>query len=225
MADLLPDVEFRVTDVSGGSFPVGQTGRRMFEITCRRLASRGRGLPEAVRATPPLSATLTSRTVARTTDTGITEESFCGEVLIAADKVPGPKKGAVSFKWPDGHEDAFPLTWDVTPVLKVTPSSLVVAYSSGSVEGTEPIEKNLVVTSEKAAFRVLRVSSDVLDMPVESASDSSTVHRLRIRIDPKKSRKLVNAVEILTDCADQPVVSASVITLSRPEAGPKDNSR
>jgi len=159
------------------------------------------------------------------TDSGITEESLCGEVLIGSDKIPGLKKGTVSFKWRDGREDAFPLTWDVIPVLKVTPSSLVVAYSSGSTEGAKPIERNLVVTSERTAFRVLKVSSDILDIPVQLVSDSSTVHKLRIRIDPKKSRKMVNTVEILTDRADQPVVSVNVIALSEPAAAPKDTSR
>ena len=205
-AELLPDVEVDEID-GGGDLPLGESGRRRFRVTCRRIGNVGRPAPSKLRAEAPLEARFVAPSSRHVGEGDLIEDVRDVEVTIPASDREGNHEGTLTLLW-DGEVEPWrqPVRWRVAPHIRVSPPGLILAT------GVAEEERRVLVRSSDRPFRIVEVSGPALREPPELPEGSGLVHVLRLIFDPSRIADGKAAdVTITTDHPDQPTVLLSVV--------------
>ncbi len=201
---LIPEWQIEEIGQNTDSLSIGESGKRIYRITCRRMESSGLCLPESVTEGGPLRAVLKAETQA-TNISGDLIESNCE---VAVDLLPSPqtgrRQGEILFKWLNGLTRGHVITWNVKPSLIASPSGLVISRSK------QPATVTVVVTSRERDIRILRVDGPLVktsSLPTES----SRKHCLRFMVDTSKVRS--GDISDITITTDHPNQSSLTVTL------------
>jgi len=133
-------------------------------------------------------------------------------VTIPPLREPGVHRSEVVARWPDGKTHAAPIAWEVVARLTAHPSSFLVEA------GSDPVEKTVLLSSTDRPFRILGVRGASpgpgagLPMP-----EARTNQAVRLLLSPSASPGTATDVTLTTDDPDQPSVSVTVLTVSRPK--------
>ena len=213
-AKLTPDWEFEPAGTHGTSIPVGDSGRLNFRILCRRKAnsSEGRLIPLTVSSRDPYSSAFSGPVEDREAPEGLIE-STRGVWLSVPTREIGTCSTELSFGFADGTSHQQAVRWEVTPVIRASPSGLALRPE------LEPKETEVILSSIDGTFRVLGVTSPLIDGLFTPTSKIESVHVLRLPLDA--SRAGTSVVEVRSRrTTRQPSVSLSVLILP-PSKGPK----
>jgi hypothetical protein len=207
-ANLVPAWQVESLGVARQSLLLGQSGEQTLRITARRKSDRGRGLPQSVSATPPLTAVFKGEPSESIGAGGLTEATQDVVVKIPSGKNAGPGRGDIFFQWADNRIETNTIGWEVRPRLKVSPSGLVLGANA------QPTSKKVVVTSDGRPFRLKRVRGPALAEHAEVPQGTAIVHELSLLVGTSSS-PLAGATDITieTDHPDQPIVSVSVLVV------------
>ena len=95
---------WEVASLAGRStvLPLRRSGTLSFRIVSRRKGDRGRGLPEAISASPPIEAGFSGGARSSIAPDGMVEAARDVEVKLPASDEPGLRRGEVVFTWPEG---------------------------------------------------------------------------------------------------------------------------
>jgi len=205
-AALTPDLAYRLNNGSDSVLRVGQSGRQVLSIACRRRGDEGRDAPDSVEAVPPLSARFLGSAQVSERPGGVVEAIQDVEILLPASTKEGPKRGTIRFHWGSGESRDHTVTWDVTPRIQASPPGLVLKSSSVS----EP--QTVVLSAVDRPFRILKVSGARWDdASMERASAPKQRHSVSLILDPDLFATARTAdVTMTTDDPDQPTVIISV---------------
>ncbi len=206
-ARVLPEVE--VEEVDGSSrASLGQAGRWILRVTCRRLNGEGRDLPDSIEGGPPLAARWTGGPTTTPGPDGLIEAARLIEVDRPAVAEPGQQSASILLRWADGSKHEHPLRWEVVPHIRASPSGLLVARD-------RPTVATVVLRCDGLPFRVIGV-----DGPASSPTPSqlpAQAQSLRLEVDPADLNGQSSAdVVIATDHPDQPTVLVSLLVTSIP---------
>ncbi|MGC8638373.1 MAG: DUF1573 domain-containing protein [Isosphaeraceae bacterium] len=210
-ARLVSAFEMQPLEGSTTSVALGQSGRQTFLLTARRKGNQGRSLPEKLSVSSPLEVAFRGKAATKSDADGLVEASREMIVTIPAEKQAGSRGGGVTFSWPDGQTETRPVSWEVRPRLRGSPSGLVLHRSA------KPVQQTVLVISDGRPFRVEKVSSPILSGKAELPRQCAVRQVLSLRLDASRA-PASRAVDIAikTDHPDQPSVSLSVLVL--PEA-------
>lgn len=211
-ARLVSAFEVAPLDGSTRALPLGEAGRQEFRLTARRKGKEGRDLPGKVSTSPPLGAEFRGEPVTETNAQNLVEATRRLVVNIPHGKRPGSMNGEIIFTWADGQTETRPISWEVLPRLRVSPSGLVFHKSP------EPIQQKIFIRSDQRPFRLEGVSSPFLSRPVDLPRGAAARHELALLLDVSRAPAgQAVEIEIKTDHPDQPSVSLSVLILPESE--------
>ena len=208
-ADLFSECEVTSVGNRVDSICVGRSIKEYWRIVCRRLGADGLPAPQSVEAGAPIEARFVGPPVERTEPNGIVLTTRDVEVTSSPLRTVGRMHGELVLRWPAGRTDTHPVRWEITPLLRLRPSSIVLESGDG------PVERIVTLASDDGPVRVLRVSGSALSATVECSQASSRVHRLALKLEPGRAgpRGGFMAVEIGVDHPDQPQLTLGVIVL------------
>jgi hypothetical protein len=205
---LLSAWEIETSENSSTSLPLGHSGKQLFRLTARGLKAQGRGLPDEISAAPPLLAAFNGVASTTTAADGLVEATRHIVVTLPSSNEPGIRRGEVAFRWSAGRIETLPISWEVRPGLRVTPTGLVLRRSQ------EPVEQTVLVQSDGHPFRIIAVTSQLLADRANLAVQPGVRHRVSIMVDASKNvPNNPSDIVILTDHPFQPAVSVSVLVL------------
>lgn len=139
------------------------------------------------------------------------------DVICKGDGQPGSKSAAIQLKNGDQILYNGNLQWEVTPLLKVSPSVLFVTFQN------KIIEKSITLSSiNNKAFQISETISDIPDVKlIEIKQIDATHHSLVVQIKPERNRKSrTGVIEIKTTHPEQPKVRLSLF-FTNPPVGEK----
>jgi hypothetical protein len=211
VATLVAEVEVELLEGSDTRLLLGESGKQVFRVTCRRVAGTGRGAVLGVEASGGLAARFVEAGYTRTMDDGTVESTRELEVALPPESEVGQKAGALVLRWPDAFIREQPIGWRVTPCIEATPAALILKETTG-----EPIERTILLRSLNGPFRVLGVAGNLQETTF--SSESATSHRLRLTLSPVAPGRgnewnAATDVQIKTDHPDQPTVSVTILRI------------
>jgi hypothetical protein len=190
------------------SLPVGKGGKQVWHITCRRKGSEGLRPPESVKVAKPLEANFVGPATEQEQPDGVVEATRDIEVTLPAIPKLGSQQAELAFLWPDGLEKTQLIRWEITPRVRMVPSSHVLEPSD------KPIERSIMITSDDGPFRITKIAGTMLSAPVEVPAIAARRHDVKLRIDPARGVSGgASGILIGTDRPYQPELSLSVLTL------------
>jgi len=194
------------TDDRPLSLPVGATAKWLLRVTCRCRGSEGLRLPEGVTAGGLVEARFVGPGAAEQHPDGLSESTRTVEVAIAATRRTGTQRGEIAFRWPNGGRRTEVIHWETTPLVRISPSSIV-------VDGARPLtEHRLVVTSTDRPIRMLKVASPLLARPVDCSSAPKRTHDLLVSLDVSRTGTgAVSNVVFTTDHPQHPELTLSIL--------------
>ncbi|CAN5901197.1 hypothetical protein BH23PLA1_BH23PLA1_27500 [soil metagenome] len=205
-ADLVPEVRIEVVEGDDGPLALGISGSRTLRITCLRIGQEGRGPPEAVSASSPLSARFSGPPIERSLPGNRVESSL--EILLdlPAAAEPGHQTGLLLFRWADGQTWEHQVSWQVTAPIQASPAGLILS-------SPDPTRREVHLSSSDRPFRVLGVEGLLLARPPDPVPDEARrSHAIRLSFDPSASTAdAAFDVIIRTDHPHQPTVTLSVL--------------
>ncbi len=184
---------------------IGEPGKRIYRLTCRRMETGGLGLPDSVTVGGPMKAALQREAQETIISDGIVEATRDVAVELLPSSQTGRRQGEIHFRWSNGLTRSHVTTWEVTPRVKVSPSGLVIRRSR------EPAPVTVVVASEERDIRILKVEGP-LARPFSLPTDSSRMHRLGLLVDASKVQSGdISDITITTDHPDQSRVAVTLL--------------
>ncbi len=165
----------------------GQGGKQIFRVSARHKGEQGRSLPAKLSASSPLAVSFNGRPTSSIGARGLTEVSREVEVTIPAGSTVGTRRGTIVFGWADGRTEELPISWEVQPILKVSPPALVLRA------GSMPAEKKIAVWSDVQPFRVVNVKGSLIAVPVDLARLPGLRHELSAAAAPGRCRLAARA--------------------------------
>jgi hypothetical protein len=191
-----------------GSVPVGRTGKGTFRIVCRRRGSEGLRSPVDLKAAESIQARFTGSAEEQVQPDGGVETIRDVEVTLPAIQKLGPQQAEIAFLWPDGRRITHRVRWDVSPLLRLSPSSIV-------VEATDkPVEQPITITSDDGPFGVTKIEGALLARPIDAPSAAEKTHHLILRLDPARvAGGGVSTIVIGTDHLNQHELMFRVLIL------------
>ncbi len=204
-----PEWEIRASAGSSRTLAIGQPGRQVMRITCRRVAGDGRTLPTQVEAESPLAARFLGEPREQTESESVTSQARDVEIALPSSSNPGDHCSSIRFRWPEGRTQEQPVLWEVVPPVRASPSRLVLRQSERDVTHTVVLR-----AFDDRPFRVSHVGPRHLLASFDFNDEASRTHTLKLRIDPERaSHEQDPKVTIETDVDDQPIVSLSIVIL------------
>lgn len=209
----MPEVTVEELEKSHHSLPMTRTGSQRFRVVCLRIRKEGRGEPETIQATPPLSANFAGPTEVRRLPNEMIVTTRDIQVTLPATADAGGRRGEFELRWPGGQTLRRTVAWHVAPHIGVSPSGLVVKPEEGRVI------RSVVLRSNERRFRITGVSGTSPSVQTEPYLPSSEQsHHLRLRIDPAQAAEsIATNIRIGTDHPEQPSVMLSVLILPTAE--------
>ena len=157
----------------------------------------------------PIKAKFVGPAIEQTEPDGLVEAIRNVEVSLPAVRKIGNQQAELVFRWPGDVKRAHPIRWKIAPLVRMTPSS-VVLDSHGA-----PTDCVVDLSADDRSFRIKRVHGSLLSEPVVVPSNSSRTHRLALRIDPSRATKAsVSGIQIDIDHPGQPQLTLSVLCMS-----------
>jgi hypothetical protein len=207
-ANILPVYEITLLEGSDNRLRLGQGGKQIFRVLCRRREGEGRTLPGRIEVAAPLQAAFKGAASEKPDIEGWVESTRDVEVVLPPSSKAGAKRSEMFLQWPDGYSQPYPVSWVVSPCITVNPPGFVLH----AFDAREP--KLVTLTSDDRTFRVTKIVGARLLDEAASKSAAAKNHRLQLRFDPATTdRQGASNVEFLTDHPHQPVVTLSVLTL------------
>lgn len=206
-ATLLAEIELEVLAGSNSTLRMGQTGRQRLRVTCRQRGNHGRSAPESVEVVGALSARFAEGADVVRQRADLVEIAREIEVLLAADRIGGPKTAALVFRWPDGTAREEIARWQVEPCVEVSPGALVLPGSG------DPFLRSIRLRSADRPFRILSVKGSVLES-CAVPPDADTEHTLQMSLASTRPSGLeATDLVIETDHSVQPTVLVSILVV------------
>jgi hypothetical protein len=206
--------EWNVEEGVGNRSPakVGESTKKTYRVIGRRKAGEGLRAPSSIESTGDLKIDYVGSSTEVESSDGVIENSRDVTVILTPQSTSGEKSGSLNFRWPDGSTHSYPIKWTIKPSLQAFPSVLVFKPERALVVS------EIEIRSEVLAFRVLKVSGDLLKDEVEPSAQALTVHKIRLSLDLSK---VVSGekpkVEIVTDHPEQQKLSVTVFVLPEPK--------
>ena len=154
MATATAEIEIRPDKTSNATLPLGRSGHQRLTILCRRIGQEGRGSPDGLDATPPLTAAFVGPTEGRSVPGHWVESTRDIEVVLPASSREGMRSGTVTLSWKGNPPIEFPIEWRVTPRIRATPTSIILRSKSAASRETHTV----ILRSDDAPFRITGVS-------------------------------------------------------------------
>ena len=139
---LIPEWQIEDKDAPTRALSIGEPGKFIYRIRCRRTETGGLCLPDNVTIGGPMKATFKDEAQESTISGGIIEATREVAVDLLPSAQAGRRQGELVFRWSNGLTRSHIATWAVAPSIDVSPSGLVIRRSK------EPAPVTLVVTSE-----------------------------------------------------------------------------
>lgn len=207
VAELFPEVDDALDEGSDATVPLRRAGRQSIRFAFFEKDREGRGEPDSVEATPPLSARFVGPAEARSLGAGIVRTTRVVEVGLPAEDGPGGRRGRVTLHWPDGKSWERAIEWNVVPRIVAHPPALTLRPGQGATF-------KVVLKAEDRPFRVRRIDGPILPDKFLAPGEPSRTQVLEIPLDPAKVSKAgVVDLAIETDHPDQARVVVSVLIL------------
>jgi hypothetical protein len=193
-ADLHPAWEVSpLVDVPGKPSTATTTTQR-FRVITRRLGAEGLPTPSVIDSAEPFRARFVGEATQETVPSGIVEATRNVEVSLAPNQGVGSYSGELQLKWADGTSKTYPVRREVSPHIRLSPSTLAVHSDDGSRTF------QVVVSSDERPFRVLDVVGPALVKSVVPSPDPAVSHVLNFWLDPSRlDRSGTSEIEVATD--------------------------
>jgi hypothetical protein len=182
-----------------GTTRVGSSGTASWRAVCRRKESEGLSPPERLKIGEPFQARFIGPATEQTQPDGVVEAIRDVEIYVPATLKPGPQQVELAFLWPDGRRETQLIRWEVTPVVRISPSSIVIEQAG------KPVERSVTITSDEKPFRIIQVGGGPLSGPVEPSPIADRIHHLTLRLDP--ARAVAGGVSNVVIRTDHPLHS------------------
>jgi hypothetical protein len=206
---------FEVHPVSdGASEPVfiRRPATRMYRVVCRRMNGAGRDAPIALKSEQGVGAEFDREASITFGTNGIEQSERRLTIRLPSSTEAGWRKTAISVVWPDSSSKDFAISWEVVPVVRVTPSALVLRRDEISTP------KTVLVQCDDRPVDIHDVRSSILSSFRTEPSHKSSFHRLSLRFDPSAIRnEKTFDILIRTSHPDQPEAQLSVLLLTERE--------
>ncbi len=228
-ADFLSAFEIEPLNPDHRPLRIGQEGSRRFLIISRRNREAGLGTPSAVEASPPLSVLFKTPPTETDLGDGFLETRTEVEVHLPASDREGPRSGEFRVQWTSGESREYALSWQVTPWIRATPTSIVLDESHGRSA------VSITLATDDIPFKLLDISGPRLLGHSELPDESRRMHKVRLDLDPSEAvskrglaprgacprleTAATNAIQIMTDRPEQPVVRLGVIVIPAETGG------
>ena len=210
---LIPEWQIEDKQAATHTLSIGESGKRSYRITCRRMETGGFGLPDIVTVGGPIKVSLKGEAHETTISGGIIEATREVAIDLLPSSQTGRCQGEILFRWTNGLTRSQITTWEVTPRIKASPSGLVIKRSK------EPERVAVVVTSEGCDIRILKVDGP-LAKALSLPTDPSRVHRLSFMVDSSKVKSGgISDITINTDHPDQSSVAVTLLFSASAEGG------
>jgi hypothetical protein len=125
----------------------------------------------------------------------------------------GSRSGTIAMAWRDGRRLTRTHFWNVIPPITLVPSTIVLDRDKG------PVAREFELRSRDKPFRLLSTEGELVVDGPENAGEARTEHRLRLTLDPGKSRGGLSEVHVVTDHPHAPAVRLSVLVPSSQPGG------
>lgn len=183
----------------------GRSGVVLLDVTCHRLAGEGRGPPESAAVEAPLTATMSVWPDDGVPAVpGLERSSRRIEVGVPGALEPGRKVANVVLRWADGGERRVPITWTVTPTVRVSPEAVTIRA------GDPPAARTFLVRADRA-IRVLGIEGPALACAPAELTGPRAMQRLEVELAAPAAG--ASDLKITTDHPDQPAATVSVLVL------------
>jgi hypothetical protein len=193
-ANLLPAWEVSPLDDVPGKPSMSATSAQSFQVITRRLGDEGLSPPSEIESAEPFRSRFVGEATQETGSGGVVKASRIVEVELAPNQGVGTYSGELRLKWADGSSKTYPVRREVSPRIRLSPSTLVV----NSVDGTRTFQ--VVVRSDERPFRILDVIGPALVKPIVPRPDPALSHVLNFGLDPSRlDRSGTSEIEIVTD--------------------------
>ena len=190
------------------SLPAGKAGKQVWRITSRRKGSEGLRPPESVKVAKPLEANFVGPATEQEQPDGVVETTRDVGVTLPAIPKLGSQQAESAFLWPDGHQKTHLIHWEITPRVRMAPSSIVLEPSG------KPTERSVTIASDDGPFRITKVAGTILAAPVAAPATAASRHHVKLRIDPARGASGgVSSIVISTDHPRQSELTLSVLVL------------
>ncbi len=188
--------------------PVGSRGKQSLRLVCRREGDEGLRLPQTVEVREPLRALPRQPGNERVLLDGLIESSLDVEVEFPGASELGLQQAEISFHWPGGRTRTAVIRWEVTPLVRISPSSIVIEPTG------RPVERSITITSDDRSVRITSVSGAILAKPAEFPSLTGRTHQLTVWLEPSRAVPgAVSRVSIGIDHPNQLELALSVLAL------------
>lgn len=209
-ANLLPAWE--VSPLDGVTSPPskGASSPQMFRVVTRLLGDEGLPPPSDIDSAEPFRSRFVGDATRVTGSEGVVEATRIVEVALSPDQGVGSYSGELRLKWADGTSKTYPIRREVSPHVRLSPSTLVV----NSDDGSRTFQ--VVVKSDGRPFRILSISGPTLVKPITPGPDPAATHVLNFGLDPSRLERLgTSEIEVLTDHPDQASLKVKVYLVAR----------
>ncbi len=200
------------------SLTIGEPGKEVWRVVCRRKGTEGLEPPDTIQVADPVHARFLGPVVERTESDGVIEATREVEVFLPKSSELGNHRAEMVFHWANGRQEKQLIHWEIRPLVHLEPASLVLEPAN------EAIERTITITSDDRPIRVTGVRGDMLirfsDVPQFPAK------RLQISIrlaPPRGDVGGVSTIAITTDHPLQGVLSLRILFLP-PKAGSRGAS-
>lgn len=206
---IYPEWEVTDTPESSRTLPIGRAGRQVMRLVSRRIAQEGDVLPTKVEVDSPLVARFLGEPREQTEQESVTSYVRDVEIALPPSPEPGPQRGSLRLRWPDGHTREQPIVWQVVPVVDASPSKLVLRRSERDLTHTVTVR-----AFDNRPFRIRDVGPSRLVASCDFDREALPVHTLKLRIDPEGAPdERDSQLAIKTNVDDHPIVSLSIVIL------------
>lgn len=210
-ARLFSEWEIALASDPAGDLPIGNEGKEVWRVVCRRKGTEGLRSPDSIKVAEPLRARFRGSVEEQVQPDGVIEATREVEVTLPAIPKPGTQQAEMALLWTDGRRKTQVIHWEITPVVHLSPSSLVIEASGNS------IEQSVTIASDDVPFRITRVCGALLSQPVDVPPDSGRTHHLTLRLGPARVvAGEISTVVIGTDHPKHPEVVLRTLVLLPP---------
>ncbi len=208
-ADLRPSWEVAPIGEPSLRVVVGSPSIHSYRIITRQKDAGGLPPPSGLDVGAPFTARFVGEPAERRLPGEIVEAERTIQVESPAIQEPGVASADLRLTWTGGTSHTHPIRWEITPLVRVAPLTLVVR------SGESAHRASVTIHSVDRPIRILGVSGSVLAKPVEPTRDSALVHRLDLTIDAARGREDGSEVEVMTDHPAQSRLKLKVLIVPR----------
>jgi hypothetical protein len=183
------------------------------ELICRKVAGEGLGDPEALQASTSLEAQFVGPAEVNRGPGGMVQTLRRIEVALPASEKVGTRQGGIRLRWAGDTTREFPIIWEVVPVLRVSPATLLLSADQAEQSRTIVVRS----TDSDHPFRILDVSGPTVAGYDSTPDEAGVIHRVDLKFEPSRSMDgETSDVTITTDHPVQRATSLKILVASAP---------